>query len=500
LLVALPAFAQPQAPSAVPPAHVSFVEGDATLYHDGDSEPAVVNMPVLDGDRIRTTTGRVEVTFGNGSAIAIDPDSDVEFVTGTRVRVLAGTTEYRAAVVDSSASSQYLPPDLQPYGSDFDRYGSWQNETGYGNVWYPTVAGDWRPYYYGYWAPMRSYGWSWIGYDPWTWPTHHYGRWGYAHNRWFWIPGRTWAAAWVSWGTAPDYVSWCPLGYNGQPVVAFSLGYHSSWNAWTFMPRDHFGFRGYPAHRYAVEPQRIAATTPFLIHRSAPVLDNRRTWAGAAAARDSAIAVPRNSVSPNTIRSADRGTYRVPSRESRLPQAPATATPSIRSAPAGGLPRVEPRVISPGGTASPAYRAPGGSRTGEYRVPRSGREGSIESGRPAPSDRRPAVADPVRPSIAQPATTNDQRRMTNDRSTTNNQRPTTNDQRPTTNDHPAYAAPRAEPRPAPPVRQSAPARQAAPPPQRQSAPAPSGGAKSGSQRDGGRSQGRSEGSAVHRPR
>lgn len=488
LLIAMPVVAQPQAPAAAP-AHVSFVEGDATLYHDGELEPAVVNMAVLDGDRIRTTTGRVEVIFGNGSAIAIDPDSDVEFVTGTRVRVLAGTTEYQAAVVDSSESSQYLPPDLQPYGSDFDRYGSWQNETGYGSVWYPAVAADWRPYYYGYWAPLRSDGWSWIGYDPWTWPTHHYGRWGHAYNRWFWIPGRTWGAAWVSWGTAPDYVSWCPLGYNGQPVAAFSLGYHSGWNAWTFMPRDHFGFRGYPAHRYAVEPQRIATTTPFLIHRSAPMLDNRRTAAGAAAARGSAIAVPRNSVSPNTIRSADRGTYRVPSR---LPQAPATGTSSMPTAPGGGSPRAEQRVISPGTAPStPAYRTPGGSHTGEYPVPRSGREGPIESGRTAPSDRRPTMADPGRPSIAQPPTTNGQRRMTNDRPTTYDQRPTTNDQRPTTNDQRG---------PAPPIRQSPPARQAAPPPPRQSAPAPSGATKSGSQREGGRSQGQSDGSAAHRPR
>ena len=37
----------------------------------------------------------------------------------------------------------------------------------------------------------------------WSWPTHHYGRWGYARNAWFWIPGRTWGAAWVSWASAP---------------------------------------------------------------------------------------------------------------------------------------------------------------------------------------------------------------------------------------------------------------------------------------------------------
>src|SRR6185295_14708019 len=60
--------------------------------------------------------------------------------------------------------------------------------------------------------------------DAWAWPTHHYGRWGYASNAWFWIPGRTWGAAWVSWSFADDYVSWCPLGYDSRPVFALSIG------------------------------------------------------------------------------------------------------------------------------------------------------------------------------------------------------------------------------------------------------------------------------------
>ena len=52
--------------------------------------------------------------------------------------------------------------------------------------------------------------------DPWAWPTHHYGRWGFSAGSWFWIPGRTWGPAWVSWAYAPGYVSWCPLGWNNR--------------------------------------------------------------------------------------------------------------------------------------------------------------------------------------------------------------------------------------------------------------------------------------------
>jgi hypothetical protein len=167
-------------------------------------------------------------------------------------------------------SAQYLPSDLRPYSSELDQNGAWQYEAPYGYVWYPTVTPDWHPYFYGYWQSVPVYGWTWIGYDRWSWPTHHYGRWGFAHNRWFWVPGRTFAAAWVSWGTAPGYVSWCPLGFDGRPVAALSVGYRPAWNAWTFVPRDRFGWRGYPVPRYAVEPHRIASTTPLIVHRGAP--------------------------------------------------------------------------------------------------------------------------------------------------------------------------------------------------------------------------------------
>ena len=147
----------------------------------------------------------------------------------TRVRLLAGTMDHlqRPAIEAGPSTPRsrppYLPQDLQTLRQRRSiSYGSWQYAAPYGYVWYPTVAADWRPYYNGYWSPVPSYGWTWIGVDAWSWPTHHYGRWGYARNAWFWIPGRTWGAAWVSWASAPDYVSWCPLGFDSRPVFALS--------------------------------------------------------------------------------------------------------------------------------------------------------------------------------------------------------------------------------------------------------------------------------------
>jgi len=240
-----------RAQEAPPPAYLGHVAGQATLDREGVSEPATENMPFVPGDRLRTEAGRVEILFPDGSGIEVGEYSEVEAISTTRVRLMSGTMDHidRPAPT-SSQSASYLPSDLRNYGSTFDQYGSWQSDPTYGYVWYPTVGPEWRPYYYGSWSPIRSYGWTWVGLDPWAWPTHHYGRWGYARNAWFWIPGRTWGAAWVSWSFSDDYVSWCPLGYDSRPVFAISIGSRRAWDYWT-VPRRGFGARGSYVGRYA---------------------------------------------------------------------------------------------------------------------------------------------------------------------------------------------------------------------------------------------------------
>jgi hypothetical protein len=135
-------------------------------------------------------------------------------------------------------STRYLPTELTYYGGAFDTYGSWDYLPAYGNVWYPRVGPGWRPYSQGRWSFTGHFGWFWVGMDRWSWPTHHYGRWGVNAGSWYWIPDRRWSPAWVSWGAAPGYVGWCPLGFNGFPVYGF--GHPSPWNAWTVLPGRYF--------------------------------------------------------------------------------------------------------------------------------------------------------------------------------------------------------------------------------------------------------------------
>ena len=476
LLSSLPAAAQD---SQQPPAHISFVDGAASLDREGQTEDANSGVPFVAGDRLRTDRGRVELLFPDGSALAIDQFSAVELLSPTLLRMTegrvlltvvgssnpsaairyqidtpvasamtAGPGEFRVALFSNpsgveaelavlrgfaslatergsvsvragerslardnespmypqvfnsarfdafdrwaearrfdrtrtSASSGYLPSDLYMYGGTFDRYGSWEYEQPYGYVWYPSVAVDWRPYYHGYWSSIRPFGWTWIGFDSWSWPTHHYGRWGHVRNRWFWIPERRWAPAWVSWGAAPGYVSWCPLGFDNRPVFALSVTAGNPWAGWVVMPRTHFG--GYRVNQWAVDSRRIRSSTPFVAQANSPVPPTGR------------YAIPRDVVAGQ---GATTG-YAIP----RNPSAAAPAGSGSQTSPSGLAGRAPAnRQRAPTGD-SPALANNGQVTTrGGQAVPRNPRSAGGDSPAataPLPVDRSQSSAIRRRPS------------------------------------------------------------------------------------------------------
>jgi len=72
------------------PAFVSVVDGYAELDREGQSSRDIENVPVEAGDRLRTTRGRVEVVFEDGSVIALDEHTAVTFASATDVELEAG--------------------------------------------------------------------------------------------------------------------------------------------------------------------------------------------------------------------------------------------------------------------------------------------------------------------------------------------------------------------------------------------------------------------------
>lgn len=139
---------------------------------------------------------------------------------------------------DNSQSARYVSRDVVGYEA-LDGYGSWSSEPDYGNVWYPTVAVGWTPFYYGHWVYVAPWGWTWIDDAPWGFAPSHYGRWVHVtrggNPRWGWVPGPRrverpmYAPAIVAWvsNAGPGRVGWVPLGYRDVyvPPYRVSSGY-----------------------------------------------------------------------------------------------------------------------------------------------------------------------------------------------------------------------------------------------------------------------------------
>ena len=93
VLSASAAFAQTdpgQPPAGPPPAHLSIIEGQAYIDREGRSDQAIANVPLLDGDRLRTLDGRLEVILPDGSLLHVDRDTTVDVLATDLLRLLQG--------------------------------------------------------------------------------------------------------------------------------------------------------------------------------------------------------------------------------------------------------------------------------------------------------------------------------------------------------------------------------------------------------------------------
>ena len=135
---------------------------------------------------------------------------------------------------DSSSSNGTMDADsnnVQEMGANsfnlfYERLqpeGHWLEDFNYGYVWQPNVAEqdeNWRPYTDGHWA-YTDRGWTWLSNEDFGWATYHYGRWARVRDTgWVWVPGATWAPAWVSWRQTDQYayVGWAPLPPECDPA------------------------------------------------------------------------------------------------------------------------------------------------------------------------------------------------------------------------------------------------------------------------------------------
>ncbi len=158
-----------------------------------------------------------------------------------------------------AAPSVAPPPVVQEMTGyqDLQQYGSWQQSSSYGAVWYPQVASSWVPYREGRWAYVAPWGWTWVDSDPWGFAPFHYGRWIYAGNRWGWAPVEPGIAYSEPPVYAPALVSFFGIGaavaagaavgaaigyaFSGGNVGWVPLGWHEPYYPWYRVNNGYLG-------------------------------------------------------------------------------------------------------------------------------------------------------------------------------------------------------------------------------------------------------------------
>ncbi len=174
---------------------------------------------------------------------------------------------------------------FQTFYDNLGNLGSWIQTNDYGYVWQPNVNDpNWAPYTEGHWV-YTSDGWTWASDEPWGWATYHYGRWvNLDQIGWCWVPGYTWAPAWVSWRYGGGYCGWAPLppdsfvgidyqSENYSITVGFHIGgdcdsfYGIGAGCYNFIPVNCLGYPRYHgcylnrSNNYAVVNQTTNVTS-----------------------------------------------------------------------------------------------------------------------------------------------------------------------------------------------------------------------------------------------
>ena len=179
--------------------------------------------------------------------------------------------------------------DTVPGVWELDRYGRWQDVSGYGTLWQPNVDAGWAPYRDGQWALDDTYGLTWVSNEPWGYAPYHYGRWANVNNQWYWVPDAANTApayspalvafmplaganqiAWVPLAPGDPYATpyydanWQPHYYGDQYAVPQQVVNFGVPGAVTVVPAEHFQRPIGEDVLVAADPRWLGETRPVL--------------------------------------------------------------------------------------------------------------------------------------------------------------------------------------------------------------------------------------------
>jgi probable HAF family extracellular repeat protein len=151
--------------------------------------------------------------------------NDKDWICGYGTTKDGETHAFLAIPVEGSAQAE-ASDNLDVFYDQLAPQGDWCDCGSYGHVFRPRVPHGWRPYCNGHWV-WTDRGWYWDSDDAFGWACFHYGRWIHEEDVWSWVPGTSWAPAWVSWRTGPEHCGWAPLPPDAQFGPGVGIG------AWT---------------------------------------------------------------------------------------------------------------------------------------------------------------------------------------------------------------------------------------------------------------------------
>ena len=200
---------------------------DLFVYEDGYAEVSVIKGTVY----VEGQHGNTKVDMGYMLSVSAGKHAEL-LPRRLNDGWLSWNLSRDSLIAQKGTSVRYLPPTLDDYGADFDKYGHWVHTPAYGYVWSPRITVNaWAPYRDGRWV-WRNGDYVWVSYEPWGWVPYHYGRWGFTVGiGWFWVPPALndvfWGPGFVAWINTPTYVSWVPLGPGEIYYGHGHYGHHS---------------------------------------------------------------------------------------------------------------------------------------------------------------------------------------------------------------------------------------------------------------------------------
>jgi hypothetical protein len=239
----------------------SYAATDSSIYAVEAYEKGNDRVIALDGSiEVRTPARTIRVR--EGEEARVDDQGVYDLASNRSAADDFERWFLRRSNHNRNASSRYLDRSLAYYDDELSSNGSWHFVAGYNSwAWQPRVAVGWRPYYNGSWVYGPSGCLVWASYEPWGWVPYHYGRWAYEPlYGWVWLPGLSYAPAWVYWMYGPSYVGWAPMGWYDcfgpyydwayRPYSRVSFGFDYGWygrvhvgridlRPWTFVQPTH---------------------------------------------------------------------------------------------------------------------------------------------------------------------------------------------------------------------------------------------------------------------